>query len=962
MSRLNRVVFDSLTLKQQSGLEEILCSENAELFQGYRTTALQSPLAAKNLHTARKIAGYILGENNEIDTIKLIEATNYLIHCTYPLGPHRHNEAKAREHLLCMLKALKENPNLKNHIKALFIPSYTAIQHLIRHTLALDSHVSLSVFHVRQAVLTALFTYLRQDVGSCFATATAILIHQEYPERFLKDIDDLLSSGKLSRVIGTREITVPINLSGCIGELFKPLHILDLYPDPLRKLSSSPGLQKAFQAAGILETLSDPQIHVQQLLAHEYLLNKIQNAYETITANEIIESTLLHYYQISKNTVRSILFKEGLFSKEQLLLNSQFPHELSETHKVYRYLSAYEEAKFAFVRDTQNPLLKAWEYTLATFADANQPTAANHIRIALGWHNDGPQSLVGLLKTFAEEEIETLHTLVQQCEQTYHEARAQLAYIESRMRSPLNNQDSQILTMDHIRFRQELNKALYDWDSAQEKAKQFAVLPDFLISFYTKQIPLYFRSSYDAFIQEFAHLYADTPAGFRIFFTHGRTHPHAWSPIYSINEFIRFLSEFFTSTEIDLLSKHAVIGLEKETTTLIHRITALLHKESFQEAALQRILQAYDLPIPESILHHLDKISHMPWVYVSGGTVTSLLTDYFEHTEPLTIIEKYPENAHELAAFFADALKDLPTGIKNYLEEGTHSLIASSPTHVFSITAGAPLFKEAWDNDWYSYTWLRDIWMKQHNDFLYVTTLSHQGIYTFIERFCNKYALQDVVQNFHNFCSDYTLTLPEFYEKASRFLQQLYRHAPKAFTLYQRYLVHQIVNDIPYVSEQQLPEILDNISSYLGISSRMAYDNFSALIEQHVPKLSLLSSADVRHLYKGLLMESYQKLYTEEDMYLRLATAMRHHNLAYPAPLLFGDTNWPYSYFGFIVNPGTQQIDLWQFNYAGLQGYPLNNIEEILSLQQPWTLYSNPIDYGMPPPPGYRSHMPKGFF
>lgn len=89
-----------------------------------------------------------------------------------------------------------------------------------------------------------MFSYLRQDVGSCFATAFAILVHQEYPSLFIKDIDDLLTSGKLTRIIGTREISVPMNLSGCIGELFKPLRVLDLYPDPIAKLSASPGLQK----------------------------------------------------------------------------------------------------------------------------------------------------------------------------------------------------------------------------------------------------------------------------------------------------------------------------------------------------------------------------------------------------------------------------------------------------------------------------------------------------------------------------------------------------------------------------------------------------------------------------------------------------------------------------------------------------------------------------------------------
>ncbi|EPP35483.1 hypothetical protein CP8484711_2273, partial [Chlamydia psittaci 84-8471/1] len=233
MSRLDFFVFDSLVLKQKHNeLEEIFCSENDDLFRAYQTTALQSPLAAKNLTIARNAARYILAENGEIDITKVVSAIEHLTNCLYPLGPHRHNEAKPREHLLKMLQSIKQEPEIRERIKKLFVPSYRVIQDLIRNTLALPTEIELTPIHVRQAALTAMFSYLRQDVGSCFATAFAILVHQEYPSLFIKDIDDLLTSGKLTRIIGTREISVPMNLSGCIGELFKPLRVLDLYPDP----------------------------------------------------------------------------------------------------------------------------------------------------------------------------------------------------------------------------------------------------------------------------------------------------------------------------------------------------------------------------------------------------------------------------------------------------------------------------------------------------------------------------------------------------------------------------------------------------------------------------------------------------------------------------------------------------------------------------------------------------------
>lgn len=55
----------------------------------------------------------------------------------------------------------------------------------------------------------------------------------------------------------------------------------------------------------------------------------------------------------------------------------------------------------------------------------------------------------------------------------------------------------------------------------------------------------------------------------------------------------------FTSIEGDLLAKHNVSGLEKETSILLHRIVSALHEPRFQEAAMERILKAYNCPIPQ---------------------------------------------------------------------------------------------------------------------------------------------------------------------------------------------------------------------------------------------------------------------------------------------------------------------------------------------------------------------------
>lgn len=957
MSRLDVLVFDSFSNKEKTSfLEEALCGENPQDFAQHSKTFL----AKKNLSIARKLASYILNEQGDLEPGKIAESIQLLTKCLYPLGPHREEEGPAREHLLKMLEFLHDNQEIKSRFRRFFVPSYARVQDLIRHTLALPAGEQLTVRHVCEAVLVSLFTYLRQDVGSCFATALAILIHREYPLLFIRDLEDLLSSGKISRTIGDREITVPINLLPCIGDLFRPIRVVDLYPNPIATLATSPDIQAAFVASGIFPITGDISEEIQSVLANERVFQKIRDVHGTITAHDIIQDGLLHHYQVSPSEVQASILQEGFRNREwgsrlgASVLSASSQHVLS-------YLESYEQAKQGFIRDTQNVLLKSWEYTLATLADASQTTTVKHLQIALGWSSGDEYGLHDIIRNFLAEEIAATQAFAGQCEQTYQEAKAQLEYVESRMRNPINKQDSQILAMDHVRFRQELNQALQDWNAAQEKLKKILTLPDFLFSFYSRVIPVYFRSVYDAFIREFSDHYEDVPAGFRIVFTYGRSHPNTWEPIYSIEEFIHALTDFFSSTEGDLLAKHNVSGLEKETSVLLHRIAAALHEPRFQEAAMERILKAYNCPVPQGIFQNLNRITHTPWVYVSGGTVTTLVSDYFENPHPVSQLKKLPADPHELAAFFTDALKDLPSAVKEYLEDGEHALLAATPSHVFSITAGSPLFRDAWTNDWYSYTWLRDVWVSKHQAFLKHTVFDKTAIYAFITRFCTRYYLQEWIQDFVYFCDDLSLSIPELYEKSTRFFQATVREEKEVAVL-QKYLAQQLVQEAPYISEQRLPEVIGDISSYLGISSRISYDRFAELLEANIEKHSLLSSADLRRLYKGLLMAGYQRVYHEEDLSMRLIAAMRHHGLAYPAPLLFGDTNWAYRYFGFILHPGTQEMDLWEFNYLGLSGRPSEHKERWFAVPSPWVLYPNPIEYGMTPPPGYRSGLPKGFF
>lgn len=80
----------------------------------------------------------------------------------------------------------------------------------------------------------------------------------------------------------------------------------------------------------------------------------------------------------------------------------------------------------------------------------------------------------------------------------------------------------------------------------------------------------------------------------------------------------------------------------------------------------------------------------------------------------------------------------------------------------------------------------------------------------------------------------------------------------------------------------------------------------------------------------------------------RITEAMRHLKFAYPAPMVFADTNWVKNTFGFTVNPGTGNLEFWRFDDYGAEGRPmavwrryLNGID-----RQDWGLYVAPSQYG----------------
>ena len=158
--------------------------------------ALQNAAESRNCEAARLLAERLINDSGEIETVGLFLDDPDQV--AGGLGAAPHSKQLART-----LKKLRDEPQLQQKLCSIGKPepANPACQ-LIRSSLGLATGDEVTEVHARKAVLSAMLAELRQkDVGSCFATSTAIRVHDDDPGRLLDDLKQMIERGKLTRNI-----------------------------------------------------------------------------------------------------------------------------------------------------------------------------------------------------------------------------------------------------------------------------------------------------------------------------------------------------------------------------------------------------------------------------------------------------------------------------------------------------------------------------------------------------------------------------------------------------------------------------------------------------------------------------------------------------------------------------------------------------------------------------------------
>ncbi len=155
---------------------------------------------------ARQIAEMLVSEKGELK--------QHIIARHFPIDIRGYSDGAVVEHQQRFLKKWQSDSRFIQKFRRFSLPLCHAFaQDVIRWTLDLSSEVKLQDFHIKRAAIAACLTPLRQSVGSCFATAPAIEVQEFYLDLFVDDLYELLSKGRLTRVVEGVEYAAPFCLS-----------------------------------------------------------------------------------------------------------------------------------------------------------------------------------------------------------------------------------------------------------------------------------------------------------------------------------------------------------------------------------------------------------------------------------------------------------------------------------------------------------------------------------------------------------------------------------------------------------------------------------------------------------------------------------------------------------------------------------------------------------------------------
>ncbi len=894
----------------------------AELSAAVELSGVQDAALFRARRRAVLLSEWIIDEEGVFQQDRLLQCSEGWAASGHFFYARGRSDKLIHEHIGKILNHFALTPALIKQIQRFSHPlCHTYAERIIRLSLFLPHNHALQNCHIRRAVFAASLTFLRQSIGSCFATAPALLIQSDQIDYFLTDLYELLATGRLKRTFEGNEHSVPLSPSFGMGDLRRNIgFLLDRYP-----IFLSPGLLAACRASLLL---SEEWPHSKQVKQIQKWLEERKDIGKAASIIDFFETLFLETHGVSRDEWGAFQTRQKL-PRRQMIQGTSSPRDLL-CEKISHTLQVFNETFVSFV---DHPLLKAWEFTLASFSESKAEFSRWNLYASLGLDPEEEGGIGALIAQEIDKRLGDSNSKIKELQQGYEVAFDEVRATEALLKRADSHEKARRLQAEYQSRVYHMNSLLEMRDEIHHKGGQYTGMLKYLIEQYDLRFPQFFQEIYDAEMFDIkAGPYQDSVAGFRLVYKHGRNDPSQWTMITSSEQYIECLIDFFKMTEGTIVADYPHPAAANEISRLTDLIIAHVHSSLFLETAMARIKRAY-------LSDHLDPHSTMieggrtPWAYISGGTMETLLKFYYRYPGSITKEGRWVENTEDLLIFFLDALKSLPLAHEERFAKNRNAgMLMNSPNHAVILYPGVPGFFAGWQENTFSYTWVRDRIVHPSRDFFAAMTLTPDEQLFLIDEWGKGFPLMiqhqltkvfianretrtvaGFVQTLASYSNDY-LKLGNLMENLDSFLYEMLPLCP---------------------GERWKENVL------LAIPEKWREGVSRILTQQPDDLYGFIGSRRLQELAKAFILLLHSSIQTSVDIHELCAHEARLKKIAPPSPLFFADTNWPHFYFAFVWGAASGRLQLWRMDTSGIKGVPMSEWEAFLrgDRQRLWAIY-----------------------
>ena len=922
-------VFQKLLAAESSEISSLWnLSEDSKISFLIQEEGLQDPFKYRCMQRSIQLAAAILDQKGDLCADKIERVIPWIERYGYIPTPEGYSDTSFITQVLELLKKLRSNKGLDTLLRRCQLPlANLYIEQMIKDCLSLSEEHVLSNKDVRIAVLSACFYPLRQNVGSCFATAPAILIQKEQVENLITDLIDLLSIGTITRVIAGKEHSVPLSPSYGIGDLKKIIPHSHLAAGKTIPWS----IKRALELVGVLSSDGNAD---EQRDWYAQRLSVFFSTYTSMTINDFFEFVVFAHFSVSKEDLkRFVIEEENLFKeskKSSVVTKRQFSDKQSRCKQAKQSLLRVQRF---FLSRTEHFLARSWEYTIASFSEVKMEFSGWNLYSSLGLHPNEEVGLGCIIYQFIEKKLTACNQRLEELQRDYEIAFDQLRSTEILLRQASSESEGRHLQAEFHSRNYHMQASLDLRDRFYKKSSFYPHLLKFLIEQFDKRFPEYFQEIYDPEMQELKALeYEDSSAGFRLLYKHGRRDASVWSMIHTQEQFIDSLIEFFSYLEPQVLVDAEGKNCEEEILEIFSLMIFHIRTEEFIKTAFQRSSRIHR---QSSSIGSGDAKERTPWAYSSGGVMGTLINIYYRREASLYEESFSVDGALDLLTLIIETMKSLPYNFTAYFPKGTDKhILMHSPNHAFLLRPYASPFFEAWDDNGFTYTWIRDRFLRPSKDFFRSQILSVQDQQILLDLFAKQ--LPDPIG---------TKLLFSIQPEGSIGVQQFVQKVLGVFPF--EPLIKDLLDSFLYQSLPLIPSQGYKSAIYALLEEKTGSDLLNILNLLPDLKETSIPANTLRDWAKGAYLLFRQTACLDFDLHEYITHKSAALCLSPPVPLFFADTNWAQYYFAFVINPSSEELELWRVKESSFEGLFMRSWSVYFAKanKHVWSVYAKPQEY-----------------